>query len=332
MATQSRDTGAEGTTTLGIDIGASKTIVALVDVQGTVVHQRRIPTRPERGVEAVITDIVTCAREAFLSAGSGAAGAVGVGVAGQVDPSTGVVDHGPNLGWTDVPLGPALQRALGLPVAVLNDVQAATYGEHVIGAGRGVREMSAIFVGTGIGGGIITAGTLMAGASGNAGEIGHVTVDLRGPLCRCGNRGCVESFAGGWAIARRARELATLQPGEANELLARAGGELELLTAAIVAAAARDGELLARRIVHEAGEALGAGVASIVNALNPALILFGGGVIAGLPVLVEHARTIVATRALPRPRKTVVLTTAALGADSVSVGAALWARAAAPVA
>lgn len=310
---------------VGVDIGASKILVSLVDGRGRSTHTNIQPTRPERGAKTVIADVVRCIRKACLPAAGGHLVATGVGVAGQVDPVTGTVHYAPNLGWDEVPLGQRLVEELGLPVVVLNDVQAATYGECMYGAGRGVDELVGLFIGTGVGGGIVTRGQLVHGASGSAGELGHITIDLRGPLCRCGNRGCLEAFAGGWAIARRAQERVAADPAAGAGLLAQADGRPVDITSETVAQAARSGDPLALAIIGEVSDALGAGVASIVNAFNPALIVIGGGVAAGLPELIDRARTAVDERALRSAASTARIVPAMLGAGAVSVGAAAWA-------
>lgn len=310
---------------VGVDIGATKILIALVDRRGRPTHPNIQPTRPERGAERVIADVVRCIQKTCLPASGGDVVGIGVGVAGQVDPATGIVHNAPNLKWDEVPLGQRLAEKLGLPVVVLNDVQAATYGECTYGAGRGVDELVGLFIGTGVGGGIVTRGQLVHGASGSAGELGHITIDLHGPLCRCGNRGCLEAFVGGWAIARRAQERVGVDPAGGAALLAHVGGRLVDITSATVARAARDGDVVALAIISEVADALGAGVASIVNALNPALIVIGGGVAAGLPELIDRARTAVDERALRSAASTVRIVPATLGASAVSIGAAAWA-------
>lgn len=322
-----RDDGTASSESLvvGVDIGATKILVALVDRRGRPTRTNIQPTRPERGAESVIADVARCIQQTCLPAAGERVVAIGVGVAGQVDPATGIVHNAPNLAWDEVPLGQRLAEELGLPVVVLNDVQAATYGECTYGAGRGVAELVGLFIGTGVGGGIVTRGQLVHGASGSAGELGHITIDLHGPLCRCGNRGCLEAFAGGWAIARQAQERVGADPVAGAALLAQAGGRPVDITSATVALAAHGGDALALAIIDEVGDGLGAGVASIVNAFNPALIVIGGGVAAGLPELLDRARTAVDERALRSAAATVRIVPATLGASAVSIGAAAWA-------
>ena len=310
---------------IGVDLGGTKIEAALVDDRGAIVNGSRRPTGPERGADGVLADLVALTSDC-LAASEAAVLGVGVGVAGQVDPVAGTVLHAPNLEWTDVPLRARLEEASGLPVRVINDVQAATYGEWTRGAGRGADDLVCLFVGTGIGGGMVSNGDLSRGCVGTAGELGHMTIDWRGPPCSCRSRGCLEAFASGWAIARRAKEAATERPEEGEVLVALAGGAAEDLTAALVAEAAREGDALAERLVREVGEALGVGVASIVNAFNPCLVILGGGVIEGIPQLVEIAEAEARRRALEASLRSLRVVKAELGGHAGAVGAALWAR------
>lgn len=312
-------------TTIGVDLGGSNARAAIVTRDGGVLRVHERLTRPERGPEAVLEALVACIRDACLPGAPGPVLGVGVGVAGQVDAADGVVRYAPNLEWREFPLRARLEEALHLPVAVLNDVQAAAFGEHTFGAGEGVAELVCLFLGTGVGGGVITRGTLLQGCTGSAAELGHITVDPNGPLCRCGNRGCLEAFAGGWAIARRAREAAAADPASSAMLLHLAGGDLEQVTAAAAVKAARHGDSTSARILREAGEALGIGVASIVNTFNPCLVLLGGGVVAGLPEWIEVASEAVRSRALAANAAAARVRPAGLGAQAGTIGAAAWA-------
>ena len=190
---------------IGVDLGGTKVEVAQVDSAGQVRQRLRRPTDVRDGPAAVEAEIVAAVRELRQAVDAPPIG-VGVGVAGQIEAASGAVRFAPNLGWHDVPLQADLQQALGLPVAVTNDVRAATWGEWLHGAGQGCDDLVCLFVGTGIGGGVVSGGRMLTGGSNTAGELGHMTIDLHGPPCHCGNRGCLEALAGGWAIARRAQE------------------------------------------------------------------------------------------------------------------------------
>lgn len=312
--------------TIGVDLGGTKVETALVDADGRPVSSHRRPTGREKGPQEIVADILEAVREAARSAGDRRVLGVGVGVAGQVDPETGTVSYAPNLDWRDYPLRERLEEGLEMPVAVLNDVQAATYGEWVHGAGRGVQELVCLFVGTGVGGGIVSRGRLLQGCTGSAGELGHITIALHGPPCRCGNHGCLEAFAGGWAIARRAQEAVASDPPAGAALLHRTNGDPERLTARLVGEAAHEGDPLARDLIRDTGEALAAGVASIVNAFNPCLLILGGGVIEGQPELVDTVKEEVPARALEPPLRSLGIVKAALGPHAGAIGAAAWVR------
>jgi len=308
---------------IGVDLGGTKIALGVVDGDGQLLETTRLPTRASRPAAAVIRDIVNHVETAWAPRLDPAA-PLGIGVAGQVD-RTGRVLFGPNLGWHHVPLGARLADALARPVAVLNDVQAATYGEWQHGAGRGDRDMVCIFVGTGVGGGIVAGGRLQQGTSGSAGELGHLTVERDGRPCRCPNRGCLEAYAGGWAIADRAREAVAADPRRGGTLLTVAGAA-SAITSETVEVAYRRGDALAKELVEATVAHLADGLVSVVNALNPSTIVLGGGVIAGYPRLVPRLERDVRGRALAAATRELRIVPAALGAESGVVGAAAYAR------
>lgn len=312
--------------TVGVDLGGTKVATALVDSEGNIAATGRGSTGPQADPSAVIADIVASVREASATAAGERILAVGVGAAGQIDPTTGTIRSSPNLGWENVPLQRELERALEMPVLVANDVQAAAWGEWRHGAGQGMADIVCLFVGTGIGGGVIAAGHLLVGCGGSAGELGHIIIDRNGPPCRCGNHGCLEALAGGWAIAQRAKEAVAADPGAGAALVALAGGRSENLTTAHVAEAAHQSDPLAQRLVAESGEALAVGVASIVNAFNPCVLILGGGVIEGLPELVQTVKEGVLQRSLAAAAEQVSIVKAALGGHAGVIGAAAMAR------
>lgn len=312
--------------TIGIDLGGTKVAGVLIDRNGHVVARERTSSLPERGADAVGETVALMVR-ALAAAAPAAVAGVGIGVAGQVDSATGIVQNAPNLRWHEYPLGRVIRDMTGQPVSVLNDVQAAAYGEWSFGAARGTSEAICVFIGTGVGGGIISNGRLFRGKSGAAGELGHTVVSLHGPGCRCGGRGCLEAYAGGWAIARRAFDAVIARPLAGRALLDAAGGDASAITATALAIAAKKGDPLARTLVGEIEDALVAGLGSITNALNPEIIILGGGVIEALPQLLEETRQRLSLQALPVSAAAVRVERAALGGDAGAVGAAAWARA-----
>ncbi len=314
----------ENSGAIGVDVGGSKVEVAEVDAHGSVRRRVRRPTDVAGGPAGVIRETVAAVRQ-LQEATNFSVLAIGVGIAGQIDPHSGTVRFAPNLGWREVPLQAELSASLRLPTSVTNDVRAATWSEWAYGAGEGAEDVVCLFMGTGIGGGVVSGGRLLLGASNIAGELGHVTVDYDGPLCHCGNRGCLEALVSGWAIARDAQEAVSAEPAAGTVLLAAAGGDPQSLTAKIVAEVARQGDPLARRLVERAGHALAAGCVGLVNALNPSRLILGGGVIDGLPELLDVVRREIQEHALPSARQGLQVLPAKLQKDAVVIGAAAMA-------
>lgn len=318
---------------VGVDLGGTKILSALVD-EGGVVHQRHRMATPQQGPESVVAAIASSVQTGLQGsrAGEGDVVGVGVGAPGPLDPRSGVVFQPPNLaGWYNVPLADLLRRRLELPVFVENDANAAALGEWWVGAGRGVHDLVYITVSTGIGGGLIINDALVHGVSGTAGEIGHITIDIHGPRCVCGNTGCLEVLASGKAIARMARE--AIAARRSTKVLELAGGDTERITAEVVATAARQGDAVAREIFDQAGTYVGVAVASVVNLLNPAKVVIGGGVSKAGDLLFAPVRRTVRERAFERPARDAEIVPAALGDDVGVVGAAavVFARAQGPL-
>lgn len=306
---------------IGVDLGGTKTAVALVDNHGRVLRRLHYPTDVDGGPPAIIGRIADAVEELRRDADSTSLG-IGVGVAGQIERGTGLVKFGPNLGWRNVPLAAELSSASGLQVRVTNDVRAAALGEWLFGAGRGGTDLVCVFVGTGIGGGIIADGRLLEGCSNTAGEVGHMTVQIDGPLCTCGKKGCLEALAGGWAIAERARQAVRENPKVGAMLLEAVEGVPENITAKTVSHAFRAGDPLSERLIGDAAEALVAGVVSLVNAFNPCMVILGGGVIEGIPRLFERVRVEVPRTALRAASESLKIVRSELGGEAGVTGAA----------
>lgn len=308
---------------LAVDIGATKILTALVRDDGTVVARSRVDT-PGRGVEPVLEAVVDTVEEVMRE---GAATrdqvvAVGVGAPGPMNPDTGVVFDPPNMeGWHDVPLGTMLSERLGMRVFIENDANAAAVGEWWVGAGRGVSDLIYVTVSTGIGGGIIIGDRLHHGVSGTAGEVGHMTIDLHGPPCPCGrSTGCLEVLASGTAIARMARE--AVEAGRRSAVLEMAGGRPEVITAAMVDDASREGDEVAGEVFLRAATYLGVGMANLLNIFNPERIVIGGGVSKAGEMLFAPVRRIARARTFERPGRDAEIIPALLGDDVGAVGAA----------
>ncbi len=304
---------------IGVDLGGTKTLTALVDGRGGVVARVRVAT-PTTGPDAVIEAIAASVAELSNRSGVAPRSALGVGVGapGPLDTGSGVVFEPPNLpGWRDVPLAALMAKRLGVPTFVENDANAAAMGEHWVGAGQGVDDLVYLTVSTGIGGGLILGGRLYRGASGTAGEVGHMVIARDGPRCGCGRAGCLEALASGTAIAREARLV--VESGRPTVL---SQVPPEAITAEAVARAAGEGDPLAREVFAGAAAALGVGITNLVNLLNPALVIIGGGVSGAGELLFAPVRRIVRQEAFERPGAAVRVVPAALGDDVGVIGAA----------
>ena len=310
----------------GVDLGGTKIQAVVVDARSAVLGQARRATPTTGGPADVTAAIAEAMREATTAAGLEASDLahVGVGSPGAIDADAGTVTSASNLpGWSgSYPLGPVLEKELGAPVALGNDVQVATDAEARLGAARKYQSMLGVFWGTGVGGGILLDGRPWTGV-GAAGEIGHVCIQMRDGLpCQCGRSGCMEAYAGRGSMERRARELHA--GGRSTELfeIAKKRGR-ERLTSGIWAAALERKDPLARELVTDAVEALGAGVASVVNVLDVEVVILGGGL--GVRLGKPYARRIAAAM-LPhlfsddRPPPVLV---AALGDLGGALGASL---------
>lgn len=312
----------KGTASLGVDLGGTKLYAGIVDEAGQIKTSERIKTS-QNGPMAVLADIVAIANR--LASKNEAIKAVGVGMAGQIDLKTGTVLFAPNLKWRDFPLGIELQKALQLPVHITNDVRAAAFGEWKYGAGIGCSDLLCLFFGTGIGSGVVSGGKLLVGSDNAFGEVGHMTIDIQGSLCTCGNRGCFETLAAGWGIAKRASEM--LKKGQGGEsLLKLCKGDPENISATHVFEAAKSHDPISVLIIKEFKEALICGVANLLNAFNPAKVILGGGIIQGNPELVDIVQRGVTKKALKATSQHVKIVPAMLGGDAGLIGAAAMAR------
>jgi len=260
---------------IGADLGGTNIKVGLVDDAGRVLERLSVPTpAPDEGPRAIPAAIAEAARQCVCAAGLTLADVAGMGLGspGPLDLEKGFVGTTPNLpSLRNTPLRDWAQDALGLPVALENDANAAALAEHWVGAGRGHATLVLLTLGTGIGGGIILDGQVCHGGYGVAGEIGHMTIQVDGPPCGCGGRGCLEQMASATAMARRMRE--SIAAGAETSLADRA----ETLTARDIHEAALAGDAVARENIEQTGRYLGAGIANIMHILNPEVIALSGG-------------------------------------------------------
>lgn len=306
---------------IGVDIGGTKIKVARVSSAGQLIEERLLVTDADRGPAAVIADVIATVGELDTSASI----PIGVGVAGQVELDSGAVRFAPNLKWWDVPLQKNLRSALHSRISILNDVRAATYGEWIFGGGRGCEDLICLFVGTGIGGGIISQGHLLTGYNNCAGELGHMIIDPSGPLCGCGNRGCLEAWAGGVHLAAQASHLIQQDYSAGKALLKLAGGQPGDVTTKMISQAYADGDRLAEQLIERATHALILGCINIVHAFNPQRLVLGGGVIEGLPHLIQEIESGVKRQALAAAVDGLEIVGAQLHNNAGVIGAAAYA-------
>jgi glucokinase len=309
--------------TLAFDIGGTKLAGGILTDTGELLDYQTQLVHPSHDPERILTQIQTML-EILRADDSRLFKAIGVACAGQIDSRTGTVLASPNLGWRDVPLAPRLEAMSGLPVFVDNDVKLAAVGEHQFGAGRGIPEMLCVMIGTGIGGGLILNDRLYDGAGGFAGEVGHTTVQWDGPVCPCGNRGCLEALAAGPAIERMVTD--AIRHGRVSLVSELVGGHLDRVHASVLASAIKGGDVLAREVVGRAGYYLGVAMASWVNLLNPQRIILGGGVVRHLPQLLELALQECRRRSLRAPLANLDVSLAHFGRESGVVGAGWFAH------
>ena len=312
---------------VGVDLGGTKILAGVVGADHTILGRAKKPTPAQEGGPSILDAIVTCIDHALAEAGLDRAEVAGIGVGspGPLDPSTGVVIFTANLNVHDWPLGPDLSQVMGCPTLLQNDVRVGCYGEFRLGAGRGYQNVLAAFVGTGIGGAVIVDGKIVNGATGNAGEIGHVIVKANGPKCGCGRRGCLEALSSRSAIARRV--LKSYKKGEHSSLIGKVDKKTGKLKSGDIASAVAAADPVALREVHRAAHYLGMGLGGLVNLLGPEIVIVGGGVTEALgPRFIDLIRESARLQILVDPEEKIKIEPAELGDDAGILGAALLAR------
>jgi glucokinase len=305
------------------DLGGTNMRTAVVDDEGNIVHRASTPTDASRGREDVVARLVAALHDT-MAASNYPVTCIGVSVAGATDPETGVMYRPPNLsGWHGFSLRPVLGEQFDLPVSLANDANLAALAEHRYGAGRGHSHMVYLTISTGIGGGIVVNGMLYEGARGIAGEFGHVTIDRNAGRHACGNVGCFEMLASGTAVARMARE--RLSEGASSVVLESAGGDLDRVDAAMVTNAARAGDGMAIQIVDEVARNLGVGIVGVIHAVDPSVIVLGGGMTRELDLFMPGIDEVLQERAIRLPEGRDLIVQAELGDDGGLLGAAAFA-------
>jgi glucokinase len=308
--------------TVGVDLGGTKVLVGVIGGERAVLYEDREGSAGQTGDELLNTleREIRQALEAHPDVD-----AVGLGVPCTIDRERGLAINAVNLPIHNLPIRDEMRDRLQKPVFIDNDANMAALAEHRLGAARGASNAVMLTIGTGIGGGLIIDGELYRGSTGAASEPGHIVIDFDGPRCQgnCPNRGCMETFASGTALAREGREAAEREP---ESVLGRALAAGELIDGKAVTDAANDGDSVAVAVVEEAGRRLGAGLSSLANIFEPEVIVIGGGVAKAIgDLMLEPARAELRSRALP-PMNEVPVQAAELGPEAGMIGAATMAR------
>jgi glucokinase len=316
-------------TVIGVDVGGTKVAAGIVTAGGDIINPTRIPMIAEGDAAAGFGAVKAAIDSLFAIAPGRRIRAIGVCAPGPLDPNTGVVINPPNLPcWRDFPLAAELSKIYSVPVKIDNDANAAALAEALWGAGRGYRNVFYACIGTGIGAGIVFDGRIYHGRTGAAGEGGHVSIDYRGPRCKCGKPGCIEVLASGTAIAKNARAKLSIMKAE-SALLNLAHGNIEAVTSGMVGQAYERGDPLAREILQETVEVLSLWLSNIVDLLEPDVLILGGGVAAMLGSFFDEIRRQIRGSCVNLRAGEIPLLQARYGADAGIAGGAALCREAA---
>lgn len=307
---------------IGIDLGGTKILIALVDRNtGEVLEHVKKKTKKDKGPKNIIRKMLEGIEELIENSGKtfDEISSIGVGAAGQIDRKNGVIIAAANLDCYDLNLKKILTEKFDIPVYVGNDVEIATIGEQKFGAGKDCNDFVCIFVGTGVGSAIVKDGKIIIGATGTAGEIGHIIVDLNGRQCSCGAHGCLEAYASRSAIERRIE--GALKKGRKSCILDYLETGKSITSSMIQKSIEREDELVLQ-CVTEASEYLSGGIASIINFINPELIILGGGLIEAVDYFYQKTIKKTKAKSLPVPAEKIQFKKAMLGDYSGVIGAA----------
>jgi len=299
---------------LGLDIGGTKLAVVVSDKNGKIIQKVRKATESKKGPDYAIGKLIDMVNEAISLADIEWTDIIGIGAScgGPLDTKTGIIYSPPNLpGWDAIPFKEIFESEFKLPVIVENDANASALAEWMFGAGKGYDYVLYMTMGTGIGGGIIAEGNIYHGANDSAGEVGHQVLLPDGPLCGCGQRGCLEALCSGPAIARRAQEAVKKNPD--TKILLLADGDIDKVKSELVVQAAKNNDKLALKLIDETAYYMGWGIANLVNIINPEVIVLGTIAVASGDLLLNPIRKYVNKFAMERPAKIVKIVPAQLG-------------------
>ncbi len=313
---------------LGIDLGGTKILAAVVDNEGQVLSRSKKKTKSEKGPEDVLDRMADCAKDATEAAGFQMNDilAAGVGAPGPLDPHRGIIIDTPNLaGFVDIHVKEMLEERISRPVFMDNDVNVGMFGEFVYGAAKGVEDAVGLFVGTGLGGGIIINGRLHHGFSLNGGELGHMILNPHGPECGCGNHGCLEAYSSRTAIQREIEN--AIEAGEKTVVPDLVKGDMGRMTSSVIRKAYEKDDKIVRNTLKFAAKHLGIAVGSLLNILSPEVVVLGGGLVEAMPDFwVERVQKKAFKIAFPICSENVRIVASALGDDAGILGAAALAR------
>ena len=328
---------------IGVDIGGTKVMAIVLDSAFRVIGRAKkkiraelkskpdpkskLKAKPDRTKELERPEarVISAIREAIIESKVDVKKirGIGAGSPGPLDPDTGVIIDTPNLDWKNFPLAQTLSDAFGgIPCAVDNDVNMGTYGEWHFGEVKNCKNVIGIFPGTGIGGGLILDGKLFRGFTGAAGEFGHMTIEVDGPYCGCGKRGCLESVASRIAISEQLAALAAR--GDAPTIFAECGTDLAKIRSSVIVSAIKNGDKMVEGVVRKAAYYVGIAVGNLINVISPEAVVLGGGLVEAMGDLyLEEVKRAVKDHAMPFLRKKVRIVKAKLGDDAVAMGGAM---------
>jgi len=321
------DKKSKGPYWVGVDIGAARIRAAVLGGAGELAGVVKTSTKAGRGTEATVARIARVVRDAVDEADLSLSEVrgVGVGVPGAVDASSGMALDVPVLGWGEVPLRKLLEDSLGLPVAVETDWNAALFAIHRVELGGAPQHVLGVFIGSGIGGAMILNGQLFRGSNHAEGELGHMVLDVKGPRCACGQRGCFQAVASRSALVARLR--AAIKEGQTTVLTDWLGNDLENLKSRDLRKALRQEDALVGAVVRDAARHIGLAVGSLVNLLNPEVVVLGGGLMEALAeVMLKEITATAGRQAMPGAMKGVRIQASTLGDGAGMIGTALLAR------
>ena len=311
---------------IGIDLGGTKILTAIINKDnGEVISYVKKKTKKDKGPEKIVHKIIKSINQVLESANISIKNIddIGIGAAGQVNREKGIIINAPNLDCSELNIREILQKEFNKPILLGNDVEIATIGEMYFGAGKNETDFVCIFVGTGIGSGIVQNGKIRYGATGTAGEIGHIIVDIGGRPCGCGGCGCLEAYASRLAIEKRI--IGALKKGRKSDIVNYLEEDKPIKTSMIKKSLENKDELVTQ-IITEASEYLASGLASIINFYNPSLIILGGGLMNAIDYFYNHSIEIAKIKSLPTPAGNIRFEKAQLGDFSGVIGAALLAE------